>query len=65
MSMKILKGTGLGEDRTGQGEDRLNWGMGGGGGGGGWVGLWSNEEGKQPYKKHLLKLTSHTKSHSN
>jgi hypothetical protein len=22
---------------------------------GGWVGLWSNEEGKQPYKKHFKK----------
>jgi hypothetical protein len=26
---------------------------GGGGGGGGRVGMWSNEEGKQPSKKHI------------
>ncbi len=27
-------------------------------GGGGWVGSWLNEKGKQPYKKHLLKMSN-------
>ncbi len=36
------------------GEDRLTWGL--GGGVGGVVGSWSNEEGKQLYKKHILKM---------
>jgi hypothetical protein len=30
----------------------------GSGGGGGWVGIWSNEEGKQPYLRGLLKMLS-------